>query len=117
MSWSIFYGDIHNHNAHGYGVGSIERSVDVARTHLDFFAFTGHSSWHDMERMEGGREMHWSKGFARLRDTWPQVQQVIADANRDGAFCEGYDPKLKLERTQTLMGGASHCDFRYTRED
>ena len=87
MSWSIFYGDIHNHNAHGYGVGSIERSVDVARTHLDFFAFTGHSSWHDMERMEGGREMHWSKGYARLRDTWPQVQQVIADANRDGAFC------------------------------
>ena len=69
MAWSIFYGDIHNHNAHGYGVGSIERSVDVARGHLDFFAFTGHSSWHDMERMEGGREMHWSKGFARLRET------------------------------------------------
>jgi len=87
MGRSIFYGDIHNHNAHGYGVGSIERSVDVARTHLDFFAFTGHSSWHDMARMEGGRELHWSKGFARLRETWPQVQDVIADANRDGAFC------------------------------
>jgi hypothetical protein len=87
MSRSIFYGDIHNHNAHGYGVGSIERSVDIARTHLDFFAFTGHSSWHDMVRMEGGRELHWSKGFARLRETWPRVQKVIADANRDGAFC------------------------------
>ena len=34
-------------------------SIDVARTHLDFFAFTGHSSWHDMEPMEGGRESHW----------------------------------------------------------
>jgi hypothetical protein len=87
MAWTVFYGDIHNHNAHGYGVGSIERSVDVARTHLDFFAFTGHSSWHDMERMEGGREQHWSRGFARLRETWPRVQNVIADANRDGEFC------------------------------
>lgn len=83
----IFYGDIHNHNAHGYGVGSIERSLDVARTHLDFFAFTGHSSWHDMPAMEGGRERHWIDGFKRLKDTWPRVQGVIADGNRDGEFC------------------------------
>lgn len=37
--------------------------------------------------------------------------------NRDGTFCEGYDPRLKLTRTQTIMGGASHCDFRYRLED
>ncbi len=85
--YRILYGDIHNHNAHGYGVGSIERSLDVARTHLDFFAFTGHSSWHDMPSMEGGRERHWIDGFKRLKDTWPRVQQVIAEGNRDGAFC------------------------------
>jgi len=41
----IFFGDIHNHNAHGYGQGSIERSVEIARTHLDFFGFTGHVAW------------------------------------------------------------------------
>jgi hypothetical protein len=41
---------------------------------------------------------------------------AVLSCNRDGAFCEGYDPKLKLERTQTLMGGASHCDFRYRVE-
>ena len=40
----------------------------------------------------------------------------LLSCNRDGAFCEGYDPKLKLERTQTIMQGASHCDFRYTYE-
>jgi hypothetical protein len=84
---NIFYGDIHNHNAHGYGVGSIERSFDIARTHLDFFAFTGHSSWHDMPAMEGGRERHWIDGFRKLKDTWPRVQQVITDGNRDGEFC------------------------------
>jgi len=38
----------------------------------------------------------------------------LLSCNRDGAFCEGYDPKLKLQRTQTIMQGASHCDFRYT---
>ena len=83
----IFFGDIHNHNAHGYGRGSIERSIDVARTHLDFFAFTGHAAWHDMVPMEGGREAHWLRGFERLRETWPRVQKVIADANVDGRFC------------------------------
>jgi hypothetical protein len=85
--YRILYGDIHNHNAHGYGVGSIERSLEIARSHLDFFAFTGHSGWHDMPAMEGGRERHWIDGFRRLKDTWPRVQQVIADGNRDHAFC------------------------------
>ena len=37
----------------------------------------------------------------------------ILSCNRDGAFCEGYDPRIKLTRTQTIMRGASHCDFRY----
>ncbi len=37
----------------------------------------------------------------------------LLSCNRDGSFCEGYDPKLKMTRTQTIMEGASHCDFRY----
>ena len=37
----------------------------------------------------------------------------ILSCNRDGAFCEGYDKRIELKRTQTIMGGASHCDFRY----
>lgn len=82
----ILFGDIHNHNACGYGIGSMERTIDIARSHLDFFAFTGHSSWHDMEPMEGGREQHWVKGFERFRAQWPNVQNLIADANRDGEF-------------------------------
>lgn len=35
---------------------------------------------------------------------------------RDGAFCEGYDSRLKMTRSQTIMQGASHCDFRYRYE-
>jgi len=41
----------------------------------------------------------------------------LLSCQRDGSFCEGYDPKLKMKRTQTIMQGASHCDFRYTYED
>jgi L-2-amino-thiazoline-4-carboxylic acid hydrolase len=41
----------------------------------------------------------------------------LLSCQRDGTFCEGYDRRLKLKRTQTLMQGASHCDFNYTYED
>ena len=37
----------------------------------------------------------------------------LLSCNRDGAFCQGYDLNIELTRTQTLMQGASHCDFRY----
>ena len=54
-------------------------------------------------------EMYREMGIAELG--------AVLSCNRDGAFCEGYDPKLKLERTQTIMGGATHCDFRYRMEE
>jgi L-2-amino-thiazoline-4-carboxylic acid hydrolase-like protein len=38
----------------------------------------------------------------------------LLSCQRDGTFCEGYDKRLKLKRTQTIMQGASHCDFDYT---
>lgn len=45
-------------------------------------------------------------GLADLGDT--------LSCNRDGAFCHGYNPGIRLQRTQTIMGGAAFCDFRYT---
>ena len=41
---------------------------------------------------------------------------ALLSCNPDGAFCEGYDAKLRLTRPQTIMEGADHCDFRYTVE-
>ena len=32
---------------------------------------------------------------------------------RDFALIEGFNPGIGLERTQTLMEGATHCDFRF----
>lgn len=40
----------------------------------------------------------------------------LLSCQRDATFCEGYDQRLKLTRTQTIMQGASHCDFDYTYE-
>jgi hypothetical protein len=116
--YRILYGDIHNHNAHGYGVGSIERSLDIARTHLDFFAFTGHSSWHDMPAMEGGRERHWIEGFKRLGQTWPRVQQVIADGNRDDAFCAflGFEWHSSHWGDQCVVFPGDHRPLHYTAD-
>ena len=36
--------------------------------------------------------------------------------NRDFAMVEGFGPGLELKRTQTIMEGASHCDFRFARK-
>jgi len=40
----------------------------------------------------------------------------LLSCNRDGDFCIGYNPDMKLTRTQTIMQGADHCDFRYRME-
>jgi predicted hydrocarbon binding protein len=38
----------------------------------------------------------------------------LLSCQRDGVFCEGFDPKIRMQRTQTVMEGASHCDFRFS---
>lgn len=30
-----------------------------------------------------------------------------------GSMIEGFNPKITLTRTQTIMEGATHCDFRF----
>ena len=79
----LFWGDLHNHNAVGYAKGSLERSIDLAREHLDFFAFTGHASWHDMPKMPGDRHMKWVRGFEVHTKHWPKTRRLIHDANSD----------------------------------
>lgn len=37
----------------------------------------------------------------------------LLSCNRDYALIEGFNPSIALTRTQTIMEGAKHCDFRY----
>ena len=54
-------------------------------------------------------EMYNELGFGDLGD--------IFSCTRDFEFCSGFNSEVKLERTQTIMQGATHCDFRYTLDD
>ena len=41
----------------------------------------------------------------------------LLSCQRDATFCEGYDQRMRLKRTQTIMQGANHCDFHYSMVD
>ncbi len=58
----------------------------------------------------------------RARRLCPTVGLALATAfllggcARDYALFEGFNPKIKFSRTQTIMEGAKFCDFRFEVE-
>lgn len=55
-------------------------------------------------------EMYRELGF-------PELGSILS-CSRDFSLIEGFNPYVKLTRTQTLMEGAEFCDFRYeVKED
>jgi hypothetical protein len=40
---------------------------------------------------------------------------ALFHCSRDFAMAEGFGGDIRLRRTQTLMQGASHCDFRFSK--
>ena len=44
----------------------------------------------------------------------PELGAVLS-CNRDAALIEGFNPGVTLERTETIMQGATRCDFRYAQ--
>jgi predicted ArsR family transcriptional regulator len=40
----------------------------------------------------------------------------VLSCNRDQSLIEGFNPQVRLERSQTIMSGAGFCDFRYSLE-
>jgi predicted ArsR family transcriptional regulator len=44
----------------------------------------------------------------------PEIGALLS-CNRDFALIDGFNPAVELERTQTIMEGATHCDFRFRR--
>ena len=85
-SWNLYFGDLHNHNAVGYAKGGLRRSFDIAREHLDFFAYTPHSQWHDMPTMPEDKHMVWVNGFKAHRAGWPIALQLTAQMYEPGRF-------------------------------
>jgi len=47
---------------------------------------------------------------------WGAAAWLSAGLTANFAVAEGFGPDIKLTRTQTIMQGADHCDFRYRRD-
>lgn len=66
-------------------------------------------------------EFHYNVKRCRYAETYREMGLGhighLLSCNRDGVFCTGYNPRITLERTQTIMEGASHCDFKYHIHD
>lgn len=86
---NVYYGDLHNHCAISYGVGSLEEAFLNAQEQLDFCSVTGHALWPDMpepdEEVQYIIDYH-EQGFARLRQGWKEVQRITEAAHRGGEF-------------------------------
>jgi hypothetical protein len=54
----------------------------------------------------GYADMYRKMGYGDLGD--------IFSCTRDFEFSQGFNSRIKLTRTQTIMHGATHCNFRYT---
>lgn len=85
----IYWGDLHSHCNISYGEGSLDAALAAAREHLDFCSVTGHAAWPDMptdrERYARVIDYH-QRGFARLRENWPQVVRKVNAANTPHRF-------------------------------
>lgn len=81
---NIYWGDIHNHNAIGYGTGSLDRSYSIARgCLLDVYCFTPHGRWHDLPADDAALAEHHRTGFEKVLDAWPDVIEKANTENRN----------------------------------
>lgn len=70
---------------------------------------------------EGETEVHYNVTRCQYAEMYKNIGLAdighLLSCGRDGTFCKGYNPRISLIRTQTIMQGASHCDFRYSMKD
>jgi predicted ArsR family transcriptional regulator len=92
-----------------------ERDLGVLDTLVELWSYDGaltvRDLGHDETRYDfdvtrcAYAEMYKRLGLAELG--------VAMSCQRDFAFFEGFNPRIKLTRTQTIMEGADTCDFRF----
>ena len=84
----------------GWGVGGTMELDVVKRTPTTFFF--------DVTRCPY---------FETYRELGLEQYGVAFSCCRDEPFARGFNPRLRLERTQTIMEGSDRCDFRYHLEE
>jgi hypothetical protein len=88
--------------ASGLGAWSADGALETEVVELSDHAFSFH-----VTRCRYA-EMYRALGLTELG--------TMLSCDRDGSLIAGFNPAVRLTRTQTIMGGASHCDFRFATE-
>jgi len=111
--YRVYFGDLHNHNEVGYAQGSLGRTFEIAREHLDFFAFTPHGYWHDIGHYENNIENKWLKGFEVTKKRWPEVVEMVRQYDQPGTFV----PITAFEWHSTSLGAVSYTHLTLPTSD
>ena len=102
-----------------YGEGLDDTGLLALRDTLDQWKASGALEMDMLE--ETDEALHFNVVRCRYSEMYREMGLGeighLLSCNRDGTFCTGFDPRIKLERTQTIMAGASHCNFRYRWEE
>lgn len=68
---------------------------------------------------ETENEFHFNVTQCRYAEAYKKLNVLglgkCLSCDRDFSFNQGFNPEIKLKRTQTIMEGADHCDFRYSK--
>ena len=59
-------------------------------------------------------ECLWAKTFCEA--SAPDIGYAVS-CSGDSAMCHAFNPKMRLERTKTLMQGDDYCDYRWVLEE
>jgi len=112
---NLYWGDLHNHNEVGYAKGSLERAYEIARSHLDFFCFTGHSQWHDMPTMPQNKHLKWVRGFEVMKNNWAKVKRLANQSYAPGTFVPfiGYEWHSSTYGDVCIIFPGSQADLVY----
>ncbi len=81
------WADLHNHNALGYGRGTLDRSYEIAKgALLDAYCFTPHGLWHDRPESDAKMKAFHERGFELVRRNWRDIVAKANEENTDGRF-------------------------------
>lgn len=83
---TVYWGEIHNHNAIGYGKGSLARSYRLARNTLDVYAFTPHGYWPDPPATDPQLTDYHTAKFDEIDEQFPAVVRAANEHCEPGAF-------------------------------
>ncbi|MFO7976511.1 MAG: DUF3604 domain-containing protein [Candidatus Hydrogenedentota bacterium] len=98
--YTTYFGDLHNHNQVGYAQGTLRRTFEIARNHLDFFAFTPHAYWPDIATYDRDIQYKWINGFHVAKARWEEVVKLAREFDDPGTFTT----ILAYERHSTAEG-------------